>query len=457
MLEPGTTVERYVVVGKLGEGGMARVYAVRHSVLGSSFALKVLYGADPAVRTRLIREGRVQAQLEHPNVVPVQDVLDIDGAPGLLMPLVQGPSLDELLAGGPLDRVAAATLFHGIVRGVAHAHRNGVVHRDLKPGNVLLDIRHEEVVPRVADFGLATEAGGTRHTQSGMLMGTPAYAAPEQLEDAASVDARADVWSLGCILYELLAGRRPFAGGSLVELIGQVVRGKFPELPAEVESGWRDLVNRMLVVDPAARMTADEVLAAVEGLTPDRTLSGDVLERVRSFEGAPVEIPSTADAYAPTWRHSTVPPPVPPTLPPETDSRAPQSSRMAYGLVGAAVISLGLVAAGAWWTLSASTPATEWYGDVQWTATGFGGVGTASNTSIAGYRLDHQDDGRVAVSRVDADGAVQPFEREPWARIARPTVAERALTEQACDWEVDDQLFCDSDLKRLSEDPVVVR
>ncbi|MFT7521561.1 MAG: serine/threonine protein kinase, partial [Kiritimatiellia bacterium] len=160
MLQPGTQVEKYVVRAMLGKGGMATVYIVEHRVLGSRHALKLLQRVDPAITRRLMREGRVQAQLSHPNVVPVQDVLNLDGRPGLLMPLVDGPDLSRLLASGPLPEPAAAQLFREIVRGVEYAHEHGIVHRDLKPANVLLDVRHHQIVARVADFGLATAGEG---------------------------------------------------------------------------------------------------------------------------------------------------------------------------------------------------------------------------------------------------------------------------------------------------------
>jgi len=137
-LVPGTAIDRYDVVRLLGHGGMAEVYPVRHRTLGTSHALKLLTLSGRSIRDRLIEEGRVQARLRHPNLVAVTDVLDVDGAPGLLMEFVDGPSPDAWLSTQRPDPSEAERLFRGILDGVGRAHRHGVVHRDLKPSNVLL-------------------------------------------------------------------------------------------------------------------------------------------------------------------------------------------------------------------------------------------------------------------------------------------------------------------------------
>jgi len=233
MLRAGQVIDRYTVDQLLGSGGMAVVYRVRHNQLGSFHALKVLTHTSPGIHERLLQEGRVQASLRHPNVVAVTDVIDVDGAPGLVMEYVDGPALDAWLSGHRPDLDTAERLFRGIVAGVAAAHAQGLVHRDLKPANVMLAPQSAgQMLPKVADFGLAkalfAEESGPHATRSGVTMGTPAYMAPEQIRDAKNVDHRADVFSLGCMLYELVCGRPPFVGPDLLSIFNAVATGSFP-------------------------------------------------------------------------------------------------------------------------------------------------------------------------------------------------------------------------------------
>lgn len=274
-LDRGVEIEKYTVVRMVASGGMGAVYVVRHSVLGTHHALKVLTSYGPGSHERLVREGRMQAQLDHANVVPTRDVLLIDGRPALLMDLVRGPSLAELMQHRTFTLPEVLWMFRGIVAGVAAAHRRDIVHRDLKPANVLCDPTEDGVIPRVADFGIAKAAGGDLlgdHTGTGMFLGTPRYAAPEQLDDSTSVDARADVWSLGCILYELLIGRPPFQAHSLGRLLMDVRDGVFDD-PARVRADlpevWVALLRDMIRPDPSERpVDACAVLERLESMGP---------------------------------------------------------------------------------------------------------------------------------------------------------------------------------------------
>ncbi|MCB9687872.1 MAG: serine/threonine protein kinase [Alphaproteobacteria bacterium] len=218
-----TVVEgRYRVGGTLGRGAMAVVYLVRHEQLGTLHAMKVLELPSSVVRRRLLTEGTIQAALRSPHVVPVTDVVEVEGCPALIMELVHGPSLERLLAEGPLPLDVVRSLGTGILLGVQAAHRHGTIHRDLKPANVLVDVADGRLVARITDFGLARalhpEASGGGATRSGTTLGTPAYMAPEQIRDARSVDERADVFGLGAVLYELVAGERAFPGDDLLEI-----------------------------------------------------------------------------------------------------------------------------------------------------------------------------------------------------------------------------------------------
>ena len=243
MLNVGQHIDRYVVEGKLGEGGMAEVFRVRHETLRTAHALKVLTLTDAGVRERLVREGRMQAQLVHENVVQVTDVLSIGGQPGLLMEFVQGPTLEQWLTRYRPTLAEAETVFRALCTGVGYAHNRGLIHRDLKPSNVLLAIVDDRIVPKAADFGLArqTDVASSRHTRAGATMGTPGYMPPEQIRDASTVDRRADLWSLGCILYRMLCGVPAFDGDDLLELFAQVANADYvpsrricPELPERI-------------------------------------------------------------------------------------------------------------------------------------------------------------------------------------------------------------------------------
>jgi len=232
-LAVGTHIaDRYEVEAHLGRGGMGSVYQVRDTATGTACALKVLPRVDAALRQRLLREGRLQGSLDHPGVVRVIDVIDVDGHPGLVLELVPGGrTLADRLAEGPIPHEELEHLAHGLFDAVTAAHAHGLVHRDLKPANILLDGGQ----PRVADFGLAKALGeqGSVATATGALLGTPAYMAPEQVQDPRAVDARADVFSLGAVLYELLSGERAFPGAP-TEAMWKAARGEAPPLdPAD--------------------------------------------------------------------------------------------------------------------------------------------------------------------------------------------------------------------------------
>ncbi len=272
MLEPGQVIDRYQVESLIGEGGMAAVFRVTHTVLGTSHALKLLAITHPSVTERLVHEGRVQGQLGHPNVVNVTDVVMWQGQPCLVMEFVDGVDLEGWLTDGTVhERDEAEAVFRGICSGVAAAHARGLVHRDLKPANVLMARDERGWVPKVADFGLAkvVESSGTGKTRAGMAMGTPAYMAPEQIRDAATVDARADIFSLGCILYALVCGEAAFQGRDVVSIWNRVCAGEYA--PPRTIRG--DLPERFVrAIDGALQVDADrrfgsvaELVAALDG------------------------------------------------------------------------------------------------------------------------------------------------------------------------------------------------
>ena len=250
-LEAGAVADRYELVAPLGRGGQATVWRARHATLGSDHAIKVLNRVGPAVRERLLKEGRAQARLRHPNIVSVTDVLDLDGVPALVMEFVDGPHLGAWIRQVRPDLAQALGVFDGILAGVERAHDAGLVHRDLKPGNVLMastGVGNDRWLPKVADFGLVKvlHEGADGQTRTGVGMGTPAYMAPEQRRGARHVDHRADIFSLGCILYTLVCGRPPFESDDLLELLTLANTGGYtppervvPNLPGRVGQAVR--------------------------------------------------------------------------------------------------------------------------------------------------------------------------------------------------------------------------
>lgn len=270
-LAPGSEIGRYRVEAEIGRGGMARVYRVRHTTLDTLHALKVLTLTGEELRERLVREGRVQAQLDHPNVVPVRDILDLEQGPGLLMDFIDGPSLDAWLLEHDPDAAERERIFSAIATGVGFAHDHGIVHRDLKPGNVMMQLRHGKWMPRVADFGLAKLVSGDEgdaqlQSRTGRPMGTPAYMAPEQVRSAKHVDARADVFALGCILYELYCGRRAFVGSDSLELFNRITQGSYlpPRQAAlSLEPRVEQAIFGALAVQPDERIPDCATLLAV--------------------------------------------------------------------------------------------------------------------------------------------------------------------------------------------------
>ncbi len=228
-LQVGSTVGEYCVESFVAEGGMSLIYKVRHVDRGTLHALKVLAVHTRSVRERMQQEGQLQRLLHHPNIVPVTDVLQLPHAPALVMDYVAGPDLAALLKRCSLTDTQTDHLFRGILRGMIAAHANGMVHRDLKPSNIMLEIKDGSLTARITDFGLAKMWSTDEDrplTKSGTTLGTPSYMAPEQIWDSSGVDERADVFSLGTILYEMLSGKRAYPGGNTVDVWSRITSGK---------------------------------------------------------------------------------------------------------------------------------------------------------------------------------------------------------------------------------------
>ena len=256
---PRSLTERYRLVRELGRGGMATVYLVHDLKHDRPVALKVLHPELAATLGpgRFLREIRIAARLRHPHIVPLYDSGEADGLLYYVMPYVEGESLRDRLRREPQLPVDDAL---GIAREVAdaltHAHEHELIHRDIKPENILLETGHA----LVADFGIARAVGGAATTQlttaTGFAIGTPAYMSPEQALGDASVDARSDIYSLGCVLYEMLAGQPPFAAPTAQALIARRLTEPAPQighLRAGVPAGVEQAIMVALARDPADR------------------------------------------------------------------------------------------------------------------------------------------------------------------------------------------------------------
>ena len=275
----GTTIaDRYVIEALVGEGAMGLVYRAHHARLSRLFALKLMFGdvaAEPAMRMRFAQEADVASRLSHPNVVSVCDFGKTErGLLYLAMDYVEGETLASLLRReGPLDETRVTALARQLARGLGHAHRAGLVHRDFKPANIAVAMAEDggELV-RVLDFGLAiSEREGDRIgrlTEHGLVVGTPIYISPEQAKDL-PVDHRADLFAMGVVMYELLTGRPPFEGTG-PEIARANVTQKPPSFAhrnpnVRVAPELEQLVFKLLEKRPSERyQTAEDVIAALD-------------------------------------------------------------------------------------------------------------------------------------------------------------------------------------------------
>ncbi|HBL27471.1 MAG TPA: hypothetical protein DD490_11605 [Acidobacteria bacterium] len=211
-MQTGQQIRDYVLGRKIGEGGMGEVWSATHQVLGRTVAIKSMathLAADPQFEKRFLDEARAMSLLQHPRILGVSDFFREGGVYYLIMPLIEGRPLDERLeeAGGPLPLGEATAIAADLLDALDAAHRRGIIHRDVKPSNVLLD---RDGHAYLTDFGIALLVGQDRRTRTGTTLGTPYYMSPDQIRSPRTMDHRADVYSAACVIYEMLAGRPPF-------------------------------------------------------------------------------------------------------------------------------------------------------------------------------------------------------------------------------------------------------
>jgi serine/threonine protein kinase len=274
-------IGQYEILEEIGRGGMGVVYKARHLGLKREVALKTILAgqfASPEDRSRFHAEAVAAAKLSHPGIVPIFEVGDAEGQPFFSMPLIAGHSLAQQIRSGPISPQSAARLLVKIATAVSYAHAHGVIHRDLKPGNILLAMGEESgeipaglglesCEPKITDFGLAKRLGdGDNLTTTGQILGTPSYMPPEQASGRRhEVGPAADIYALGAILYAMLTGRAPFVSENPVEVILQVIERE-PPLPSSLRPGvpreleW--ICLKCLEKSPQARYASAADLAA---------------------------------------------------------------------------------------------------------------------------------------------------------------------------------------------------
>ena len=285
-IEAGTEVGLYRIIEQLGQGGMATVFKARHKVLKRDAALKFLHPAfleDPEFVERFRHEARMIAGLEHPNIVPVFDFAEHEGLPYLAMKFVRGETLKARLSRGGLSMEKSCRIIDAVGQGLAYAHVKGILHRDVKPSNVLMG---EDAGIYLADFGIARIAASAQSTLSSeMLIGTPQYISPEQARSEPDLDERTDIYSLGIMLYELVVGHVPFDADTPISIIHDHLHTPPPRPSRSVEGvseGVEHVIMRALAKKREDRYESAEAMVeafleaarATEYAEPDEVLEG---------------------------------------------------------------------------------------------------------------------------------------------------------------------------------------
>jgi serine/threonine-protein kinase len=258
----GQRLGHYLVGEPLGEGGMGVVYRAVDEKLGRPVAIKFLHAersADAQARARFLREARAASTLDHPNIGTVYEIGESDGAPYIVMALYEGETLRARLSRGTIPDGEALAITRQLAAALAAAHAAGIVHRDLKPANVML---LSDGQLKLLDFGLAklVSSDESSLTREGAILGTLAYMAPEQLRASSDVDARADLWALGALIYEMLSGQPPFGIGPAANVIGRILSADPAPLGAPAPAWLAAIALRLLSKDPSDRLATAQAV-----------------------------------------------------------------------------------------------------------------------------------------------------------------------------------------------------
>ena len=296
------TIGRYEILGRLGHGGMGVVYRARDPQIGRSVAIKLLRVNDEGLRDRFLREARSAGSLKHRNIVTIHDIGEHQGQPYIVMEFVEGVTLAEIIRNGvELSVARKLEIIESLAAGLDYAHNNGIVHRDMKPANVMID---RDDVLKILDFGIARVAGSGL-TQIGTMLGTPNYMSPEQVQER-PVDRRSDIFAVGLVFYEILCYRQAFSGDTMHSVLTAIVRETpvpLHEVYPGIDPAIEAIIDRAIQKDPSERyqtlagLTADlkraqgrarglRTIASPDALTldlvrpsPTPTPSGDLAKR----------------------------------------------------------------------------------------------------------------------------------------------------------------------------------
>ena len=324
----GRELGPYRLLAPLGAGGMGEVYRARDSKLGRDVAIKILpafFSADPERRARFAREARLLATLNHPHIGAIYGLEETDGATALVLELIEGPTLADRLGRGSLALSEALAIARQVAEALEAAHEHRIIHRDLKPANVVLQGQRADVRVKVLDFGLAkfvhshedqaATATAMARTEDGRILGTPAYMSPEQARGEA-VDRRTDIWAFGCVLFEMLSGRRAFEGQTIPDTLAHVLERDpdWSALPATTPTALRSLLERCLRKEPRKRLhdIADARIELEERMLPGGSSASalaapverDGRKRLAWGVGAILAMVAVAATTLPYWRNT---------------------------------------------------------------------------------------------------------------------------------------------------------
>jgi serine/threonine protein kinase len=329
-LQIGSTIGDYQIVGILGAGGMGKVYKVRNVISDRLEAMKVLLPdlvAQAELADRFLREIKVQASLEHPNIASLHTAVRVENQLLMLMEFVDGMTLEQRLKDGPLPVSEAVDYIAQVLSALEFAHRHGVIHRDIKPANMMLT---PGGVVKLMDFGIAKASTDQRLTMTGTTMGSLYYMSPEQIQGASNIDARADLYSVGVSLYELTTGKRPFDGDSQFAIMSAHLE-KTPIPPVAIDPKLPQALNDAILMsvakDPAARFQTAGAF---------RNALGNVALAAR-----PAAIPVAAQNAQAITRPVPGPAPIPAVAMPQK----PHSKRGLWMAVGALATAAAVIAA----------------------------------------------------------------------------------------------------------------
>ncbi|MEZ5353499.1 MAG: serine/threonine-protein kinase [Bryobacteraceae bacterium] len=346
--QPGETVGDYEVIEILGGGGMGAVYKVRNTISGRVEAMKVVLDnlqGDPEVTDRFLREIRVLATLEHPNIAGLRTAQRVNGQILMVMELVEGWTLHHMIAEQRLPVAHAVRWVHDALEGLQAAHERGIVHRDIKPANMMIN---PQGVVKLMDFGIARLATDSQLTKTGFTMGSLYYMSPEQI-NATDIDHRTDIYSMGVTLYQLVTGRRPFEGGSEYSIMaGHLNQAPTPprELDPSLPGALNGIILTALEKDPARRFqSAAAMKTALAHVLESGALGagGGVAAEASAQAAAPAPVAAAA-ADAPVQAAPAQRPPVQ-AAPVQAIARQGNGMRVLYILAGSLITIVVLIVA----------------------------------------------------------------------------------------------------------------